>query len=141
MFENAVSYILLAEDNRPDVYIVKKSLQEHGVTHELRTVKDGEEALLFIADAGSQFPCPKLVLLDLNLPKRTGIEILERLRANPECANVPVIVMTSSDSPNDREDTDRLGVRAYFRKPSELQSFMQLGGLVKRVLSEEVVPE
>ncbi len=136
MIDHQASYILVAEDNKPDLYLVRKALLDHGVTHELRTVSDGEEALRFIADVGSSVPCPKLLLLDLNLPKRTGTEILERLRANPECANVPVIVMTSSDSPDDRRETDRLGVRSYFRKPSRLESFMELGIVVKRVLSE-----
>src|SRR5581483_10882492 len=136
MIEHQASYILVAEDNKPDIYLVRKALLEHGVTYEVRTVNDGEEALRFIADVGSQVPCPKLLLLDLNLPKKTGAEILERLRANPQCANVPVIVMTSSDSPEDRKETDRLGVCSYFRKPTQLESFMELGALVKRVLSE-----
>jgi|SRR5581483_1527300 len=140
MIEDQASYILVAEDNKPDVYLVRKALLAHGVTYELRTVNDGEEALRFIADVGSHIPCPKLLLLDLNLPKITGTEILERLRANPECADVPVIIMTSSDSPDDRKETDRLGVCCYFRKPSQLESFMELGLVVKRVLSEGGTP-
>jgi len=136
MLEDQASYILLAEDNKPDVYLVRKSLQDHGITQELRTVRDGEEALRFIAEVGLRFPCPQLMLLDLNLPKVTGAEILSKLRAHPECAGVPVIIMTSSDSPTDREDVIGLGARAYFRKPSRLESFMELGSLVKRVLDE-----
>lgn len=129
-------FILLAEDNRADVYLVRRSFHEHGIDLELRTVKDGEEALHFVAQIGSQYACPRLVLLDLNLPKVSGNEVLERLRAHAECKDVPVIVLTSSDSPTDRENVTRLGARAYFRKPSELDRFMQLGLLVKRVLAE-----
>jgi len=129
-------FILLAEDNQADVYLVRKSLEEHGVGHELRTVKDGEDALRLIAEMGSGIRCPELVLLDLNLPKVGGSEVLERLRENPECAHVPVIVLTSSDSPDDRGDTVRLGARAYFRKPMQLDAFLQLGELVRRILGE-----
>ncbi len=130
-------FILLAEDNQADVYLVRRSLEEHGIGHELRTVQDGEDALRFIAQMGSGVRCPELVLLDLNLPKVSGSEILQQLRANPECAHVPVIVLTSSDSPDDRGDTVRLGARAYFRKPMQLDAFLQLGELVRRVLGEE----
>ena len=128
--------ILLAEDNQADVYLVRKSLEEHGVSHELRTVHDGEDALRFIAEMGSRFPCPELVLLDINLPKANGSEILTQLRANPACADVPVIVLTSSDAPGDRDDMIRLGARAYFRKPAQLDAFLRLGELVRRVLAE-----
>lgn len=128
--------ILLAEDNQADVYLVRKSLEEHGVAHELRTVNDGEDALRYIAEMGSRFPCPELLLLDLNLPKANGSEILQQFRANAECADVPVIVLTSSDSPGDRDDMDRLGARAFFRKPSQLDAFLQLGKLVRQVLAE-----
>jgi len=132
----AQPFILLAEDNKADVYLVRKSLEEGGIGHELRTVRDGEEALRMLDDLGASLPCPQLVLLDLNLPKISGNEVLERLRAHPECGNVPVIVLTSSDSPADRKDISRLGARAYFRKPSQLDEFMQLGQLIKRVLEE-----
>lgn len=136
MSETRQSFILLAEDNKPDVYLVRKSFEQHGVAHELRVVKDGEEAVRFIAGLEPEQPRPCLVILDLNLPKITGIEILERLRAHPECGRVPVIVTTSSDSPADRSEIARLGATAYFRKPARLDEFMQLGALVKRVLEE-----
>ncbi len=129
-------FILLAEDNQADVYLVRRSLEEHGIGHELRTVQDGEAALRLIAQMGSVVRCPELVLLDLNLPRVSGSEILQELRANPECAHVPVIVLTSSDSPDDRGDTSRLGARAYFRKPLQFDAFMELGGLVRSVLGE-----
>ena len=136
MPEKQESFILLAEDNKGDIYLGRRSLQEHGIAHEVRTVNDGEEAVRLIDNMGLAVPCPELVLLDLNLPKVGGSEILQHLRANPECANVPVIVLTSSDAPSDKRDVNKLGARAYFRKPSQLEGFMQLGELVRRVLAE-----
>lgn len=136
MAEKPESFILLAEDNRADVYLVRKSFEEHGLVHDVRVVKDGEEAIRFLAGLGPETPCPRLVLLDLNLPKITGHEVLERLRAHPNCGGVPVIVMTSSDSPVDKSEIARLGATAYFRKPARLEEFMQIGALVKRVLAE-----
>ena len=136
MAQEPESFILLAEDNRADVYLVRKSFEEHGIVQDLRVVKDGEEAIRFLAGLGSENSCPRLVVLDLNLPKITGQEILECLRAHPNCGGVPVIVMTSSDSPVDKSEIARLGATAYFRKPTLLDEFMQLGALVKRVLEQ-----
>jgi len=130
------SWILLAEDNQADVYLVRTSLKEHGIAHDLRVAKDGEEAIDLITGADSGGLVPGLVLLDLNLPKKTGQEILEHLRDTPRWAGVPVIIMSSSDSPTDRAKAARLGIRAYFRKPSRLDEFMRLGGIVKKVLQE-----
>jgi len=136
MPEIAEPFILLIEDNKPDVYLVRKSLQEHRISHELRVVRDGEEALRFIAEIGGANPCPALVLLYLNLPRVDGREILYRLRANPQASPVPVIAMSSSDSPADRTAIIQLGARAYFRKPPDLDQFMRLGRVVTEVLAE-----
>lgn len=132
--------ILLAEDNNADVYLVRISLRQHGIPNDLHVVKDGEEAIDFIKAADQGGPVPGLVLLDLNLPKRTGQEILEHLRNSKRWAEVPVIVMSSSDSPSDRAKAAKLGVGDYFRKPSRLDEFMRLGDVVKRVLQESTAP-
>jgi len=76
-----------------------------------------------------------MVILDLNLPKKPGREVLQRMRQSPRCSNATVVVVTSSDSQKDREDVATLGASAYFRKPSEYDSFMKLGDLVKRLLA------
>jgi CheY-like chemotaxis protein len=74
------------------------------------------------------------MLLDLNLPKKTGTQVLERLRKSSRCGGIPVIVMTSSDSPKDKEQTTSLGANQYFRKPSKLEEFMKLSEIVREVL-------
>ena len=130
--------IFLIEDNEADVHLVRASLDEHGVAHQLRVMKDGEQAARFIdridTDQSARQRLPALIILDLNLPKRDGREVLKHLRASPRCAEVPVIVVTSSDSPADRDATAALGARAYFRKPSQLEEFMRLGSLIKELI-------
>ena len=134
--------ILLAEDNKPDVLLVEEALHEHGVKFELSVVNDGEQALELIDDMGLEpSVCPDIILLDLNLPKRSGTEILERMRQNARCADVPVVILTSSDSPKDRSETSSLGATCYFQKPVDLDGFMELGALVRDLVTQRRSPE
>ena len=130
-------HILLAEDNFGDVLLVEQALTEHQIDHELHVVKDGDEALHFLERMGEagEPPCPDVLLLDLNLPKVDGPQVLQEFRKHPACAQTPVIVVTSSDAPKDRKRVEALGATAYFRKPSELTEFMRLGAVVKEVLN------
>jgi CheY-like chemotaxis protein len=126
--------ILVAEDNPADVFLIRQALNEHGLRYELHVVTDGAEALhLLCRIKNGEAPCPDLILLDLNLPKRNGKEILQYIKALPQYSCTPVVIVTSSDSLVDRYDTARLGARSYFRKPSSLAEFMQLGHVVKTV--------
>jgi CheY-like chemotaxis protein len=131
--------ILLVEDSSADAYLVRESLTKHLKDFELQVVNDGEKAFKLIeaADLDASLPCPSLMLLDLNLPKRSGQEILRRFRQSPRCGHVPVVILTSSDSPADRAETARLGATAYFRKPPDLEEFMQIGVVVERVLDQQ----
>ncbi|MGI8746636.1 MAG: response regulator [Bryobacteraceae bacterium] len=133
-------HILLAEDNRGDILLVQQALEEHHIPHELHVVTDGEEALHFVTRMGKpgEAPCPDVLLLDLNLPKADGYQVLSEFRQHPECAHTPVIVVTSSDAPKDRAGMAALGIARYFRKPSELDAFMQLGAVVREVVEGQV---
>jgi len=128
--------IVLVEDADPDVFLVREALELGGLQFSLRIFDDGEKAVDFVEDVDrdEKVPCPHLVLLDLNLPKKTGAEVLECVRRSHRCGDVPVIILTSSDSPKDREQVARLGATRYFRKPSRLAEFMRLGDLVREVL-------
>ena len=130
--------VLLAEDNPGDVFLVKEALAHHRLAHGMYVVRDGGEALAFIHRMGKTgpVPCPDVLLLDLNLPKVDGPEILVAFRKHPECAQTPVIVISSSDAHKDRQRMDALGVSSYFRKPSNLEEFMQLGALVQKVVED-----
>lgn len=128
--------IVLAEDNNGDVILIREALKEHKVQHELHVVKDGVEAARYIQQAGQSqdVPCPDILLLDLNLPKKSGHELLELIRAHPCCAKTPVIIVTSSDAERDRKLAAELGATRYFRKPSDIDEFMRLGAIVREVV-------
>jgi len=131
------SQIVLAEDNPADVGLVREALREHQIRCDLRVISDGEEVVSFIdrLDLDAKHPCPDLLLLDWYLPKRDGIEILKHLRASQRCSQTPVVILTSSDSPQDRENAEQNAAIHYFRKPISLGQFMQLGSIVKQVIS------
>lgn len=123
--------ILLAEDNPADVYLIEEALREHNVPFNITVAEDGESAIAMIA-AGKVDP--DLILLDLNMPKRSGSEVLSRLRGGSDSGNVPVIVLTSSDSPIDRQEALSLGATLYIRKPTGLDEFLQIGATIKQLL-------
>jgi CheY-like chemotaxis protein len=128
--------VLIVEDNPPDLLLVREALREHSVNCEVAVAVDGDEA----ADAIDQIdaeamPVPELIILDLNLPKRSGYEVLVHIRDSAQCANQPVIILTSSDAPKDREEAARLGATLYIQKPSNLEDFMKIGAEFKRLLS------
>jgi len=98
---------------------------------------DGDAALALMRHAEAYGPTasPELVLLDLNLPKIPGIQVLAALRQSPSCRTVPVVVVTSSDSEADLRAIAELGVTSYFRKPHSLDAFMSLSDVIKGALS------
>lgn len=122
--------IFLAEDNPADVYLLREALgiNEHdGV--ELMVVHDGEQAIDFIRrrEGFESVPAPDLIVLDLNLPKSDGSEVLRQVRSSEEFRSIPVVILTSSDSPSDRACAEQLGASAYLTKPSDLDAFLALG--------------
>jgi len=130
--------VLLIEDNAGDVLLIKESLKEHGFSGKVSVISDGERAVLFMneIDANADTPCPGLIVLDLNIPKRNGREVLKRIReSSSRCAHVPVVILSSSNAPVDREDTARLGASRYICKPSTLTKFMEVGALLKETLN------
>lgn len=127
--------IVLVEDAEPDVFLVREALEHAGLRFELQVLDDGEKAVDFIDRVDrAEAAHPDLLLLDLNLPKRSGVQVLERVRQSPICARIPVVVLTSSDSPKDKAQAAQLRATEYFRKPSQLAEFMRLGELVRGLL-------
>jgi CheY-like chemotaxis protein len=133
-----MSRILLAEDNPADVYLIRTALEEHGVDVPLQVVADGTEVfeILFDGEDATTIGQVKLIILDLNLPRHDGIEILRRLRETQRLPGVPVVVLTSSDSPRDRAVASELGVACYLRKPSNLEQFLSMGAVFKQMLEQ-----
>ena len=130
--------IVLAEDNPGDVFLVREALLAAGLDFDLTTIEDGEEVLRYFenVDGGSR-PLPDLLLLDLNMPKCSGDEILQQLRAMPATASLPVVVLTSSAHPKDREVATALGVEQYFTKPADYEAFLKVGEIVRDTLRRE----
>lgn len=93
-------------------------------------VSDGDQAVRFFdkADADPAAPCPSLVILDINLPKKQGGEVLKHMRGSRKCGEAVVIAVSTSDSSQDRAQMKNLGANGYFRKPSAYDEFMKLGG-------------
>jgi CheY-like chemotaxis protein len=132
--------ILLAEDNPADVYLIRTALEEHSVKLPLQVAADGREVLEIISQqAVLAEPQLKLIILDLNLPRHDGIEILQRLNETKALADVPVVVLTSSDSPRDRIAATELGATRLLQKPSNLEQFLSLGAVFKQILGESKV--
>jgi CheY-like chemotaxis protein len=125
--------ILLVEDNPADVYLIEEALRTHGVQFEMKWLRDGEQALELLTEDG--LGAPDLVLLDLNLPRVDGKEVLTRIRQTPHLAGVPVAIMTSSDSPQDRREMADLGASCYIKKPPTLDEFLEVGGVIKNLLA------
>lgn len=120
------------------MFLIRESLGEARVEADLHIVHDGEKAVRFFeqVDRDPATPPPDLVILDINLPKRPGSEVLQQMRQSTRSAKALVVVVTSSDSERDRQVMTNLGATAYFSKPSEYQKFMKLGELAKGLLKK-----
>lgn len=129
MTSEGILHIVVIEDRDEDVFLVEYSLQKHSLMCDLTRFEDGETALEAVTGRRA-LRRPDLVLLDLNLPRIDGREILRELRANPELAHTPVAVITSSFAPKDREDALLLGADRFLQKPSNLEDFIELIGNV-----------
>jgi CheY-like chemotaxis protein len=126
--------ILVAEDNPGDVFLIRRAFQKLDIPLEVMLARDGAEALRLVERIGAEDRQVDLVLLDLNLPRHDGAEVLAAVRREDKLRSTPVILLTSSDSPLDQERCRRLGANHYFRKPSELAAFMELGPIALRLL-------
>lgn len=127
------------EDDSADVFLISEAINMANPEVELEVVNDGEKAIRFFEkiDSDDNLTCPALVILDINLPKKHGGQVLQQMRKSRRCAKALVLVVTSSDSARDRETMANLGANGYFRKPSDYDHFMKLGGLVKELLDNE----
>jgi len=125
--------VLLVEDNEADVRLTREALREAGENVRLSAVVDGEQALAFLRrqDGFADAPRPDLVLLDLNLPRKNGLEVLDELRADASLAPIPVIMLTSSAAHSDVEAAYARGANAFVVKPLELDAFMDLIGAIR----------
>ena len=122
--------ILLVEDNPTDAELTIRALKKKNLTNNLEWVKDGAEALDFLFATGkyadrSTEDLPKLVLLDLRMPKVDGLEVLQKIKADDRTRKIPVVVLTSSKEDKDIVESYKLGVNSYVSKPVEFDEFTE----------------
>ncbi len=122
--------ILMVEDNPNDVELTLRALQKHNLANKVLVVKDGAEALEFIFSSGAYAHRsikngPKLILLDLKLPKVDGLEVLREVKSDERTKTIPVVVLTSSREEQDVVESYRLGVNSYIFKPVEFDKFTE----------------
>jgi CheY-like chemotaxis protein len=120
--------ILLAEDNLGDIKLTEKALEQGQLTNNLHVVNDGVEALQFLRneDEYAETPRPDLVLLDLNMPRKDGTDVLTELKDDPELRRIPVVVLTSSDAEEDIVQSYDLHANAYLNKPVDFDGFLDI---------------
>jgi two-component system, chemotaxis family, response regulator Rcp1 len=114
--------ILLVEDNAADVRLTREALREGKVRNNLRVARDGEEALAMLRREGE--PRPDLILLDLNLPRRDGREVLKEIKSDPSLMTIPVVVLTTSGAEADIVKSYSLHANCYITKPVDLDQFI-----------------
>lgn len=119
---------LLAEDNPGDVRLTQEALRESKISNNLNVVKDGVEALAFLRKEGpyADAPTPDVVLLDLNLPKKDGREVLAEIKSDPVLKRIPVVIVTSSEAEKDILRTYDLHANCYVSKPVDLDQFIKV---------------
>ncbi|MEI7750925.1 MAG: response regulator [Candidatus Omnitrophota bacterium] len=127
--------MLFAEDDPSDVEFILRSLKKHDLASRVHAIADGAEALDFIFCSGAYSgrdikSLPKVILLDLKLPKVNGIEVLRRIKADERTRSIPVVIMSSSHQKNEMSECYRLGANSYVVKPIDFEDFSEM---IKRI--------
>lgn len=118
--------ILLVEDNPMDLDLTLRAFNKKKFSNTIQIARDGEEALAYVARWEAGEPVPAVILLDINLPKVNGLEVLQKLKAHPEFRRIPVVVLTSSRENSDLKTAYDLGVNSYIEKPVSFSKFIEV---------------
>jgi CheY-like chemotaxis protein len=123
-----VVHVLLVEDDPGDVLMTREAFEHHKICNQLHVVNDGEQAMQFLRQLGeyADAPRPGLILLDLNLPRRDGLEVLAELKADPGLRVIPVVILTTSQAEEDILRSYALHANAYVSKPVDFERFMDV---------------
>lgn len=120
--------ILIIDDNPTDALLMKEAFALSEINSEIHIIDDSCRALQFIKE---QNPLPNIILLDLNMPKKSGLEVLTELRSDPKSSFIPVIIFTSSDAPEDVKTAYEQGSNAYVRKPGDFESYIRIARSIR----------
>ena len=123
--------ILLVEDNPMDVDLTQRAFARRKITNPVQVARDGEEALSQVERWHTGEPLPMLILLDLKLPRVDGLEVLRRLKSDPDFLYIPVVVLTTSSEDKDVQMAYRLGANSYIVKPVDFDRFIEMVGQIQ----------
>ena len=128
--------LLVVEDNPEDLYIMHWVLKSHNFAYDLQVIDNGDRAMDYVNQFAHEerLRSPTIVLLDLHLPQVDGKEVLRQIKALPQGADIPVVIVTSSTNPADQHETLAMGADAYFVKPYQLHEFLWLGEVIKHLV-------
>ena len=123
--------ILLVEDDENDIFLMQRALENNGIHARVQVVNDGQEALDYLRHSGRyedrmRYPFPGVILMDLKMPRVSGLEVLRWLHGHPQCPAVPTIVFSASRMDADVREAYRLGATSYFVKPTDFQELQEL---------------
>ena len=135
--------ILVVDDDEEDRMLTKEGIEESSLDCDLQFVEDGEQAMEYLLNKGTfkskaKFPVPKLILLDLNMPKKDGREVLAEIKQHPVLKKIPVIVLTTSNSPDDISQMYQSGVNSFITKPVSFSGMVQAMTSIKQFWFEVV---
>jgi two-component system, chemotaxis family, response regulator Rcp1 len=130
--------ILLVEDNEADIYLTREILNESGFSHHLYFAMDGSEAISFLRREGAykSSPCPDVILLDLNLPKKNGFDVLAEVKADPALKDIPVIILSTSELEDDVLSAYSLHADGYLFKPIDPDEF---NNAVRKIRNKDIL--
>jgi CheY-like chemotaxis protein len=129
--------ILLADDDPDDRFLAQNALEQSRLRNNIYFVADGEELMDFLEHKGKytsekDAPTPDLILLDLNMPKKSGVEALKLIRENEQLKHIPVVILTTSEAEQDILDTYKLGVNSFITKPVSFEGLIEVMKVLKR---------
>jgi CheY-like chemotaxis protein len=116
----------MADDDTDDQMLTKDAFRHAVVSEEIRFVTNGEDLLKYLRANGSESPRPKLILLDLNMPRKNGIEALQEIKADPGLRSIPVVVLTTSSADSDVAKSYELGAASFITKPASMASYVDM---------------
>ncbi|MCG9792688.1 response regulator [Flavobacterium algicola] len=126
--DNSISPILLVEDNPIDIDLTLRAFASKKISNPIQVARDGEEALTYFKKWENGELKPIIILLDLNMPKINGLEVLKKLKSHPEFKTIPVVILTTSSESSDLKTAYELGVNSYIVKPVSFEKFLDIVG-------------
>jgi len=132
--------ILIAEDDPNDVMLLELAIRKNGIKSPVRVVRDGQEAVGYLDGKGiyadrQKFPLPSVIITDVKMPRRNGLEVVEWVRKHPKCCIIPIVMLSGSRIEHDVVTAYKLGANTYFTKPSTLDQLTELIGLAHQYWS------